>query len=289
MQKCKAVYGANKYIWGIKPIKQLKMKKIIIILMPCIVLFSCGSNSFKSETQIFADSLSVLLNSNNDKLSLQFYDSLRTIHTRNYIEYAIEDSVVIDKMKKLLINRIQNENEKDSLLVNSLNAKILSSTRKVYNDFDEVYWIYGKLAYNGTNEVYCYLGQKKDKVWIRFQIEYYGEDWVFMDEVDFFADGKTYNLTIDDRKTKVISGGDVREWFDIVPDIHLINFLSEASKSKEFKYRLVGRENSFTRKVTANEKASLSQIIDSYKLFKEIDSLKNEISKRKYKIFLEAF
>jgi hypothetical protein len=180
--------------------------------------------------------------------------------------------------------------EADSLLIENIKNEIALKTTRAYNDFDETFWIHGKSGKQVGNVTYCYIGQKRDKIWIRFRLDYFEDDWVFMDKVDFFADGETYNIYVEDRKTKVMGGGNgIHEWFDILPSESFIDYLLNASKAEDFKYRLSGRENSYKRTVSRAEKLALNEIINSYLLFNRIDNIENGISKQKSKIIYQTY
>lgn len=172
---------------------------------------------------------------------------------------ALEEKENFEKLKK-------EEEEKAEKL------KSLTKLKKRLDDVSGITWYHNPYFthYSNTNLASIYMGQKSGSVWLRLQMSYKGDDWIFFDNAYLSYEGNTKEIFFDkyqDKKTEN-SGGGVWEWIDTGLDDSMIPFLKEFANSNDAKMRLSGKYSK-TRNLSTNEKKGILDVINGY------ESLKN--------------
>lgn len=100
---------------------------------------------------------------------------------------------------------------------------------------------------------------------LRMVVNYYGQDWVFWDEITFLVDGKRFEFDYSILEThRDANGGTVSEYFDVsIQDEK--NFLDRIESCVSIKYRLSGSKW-YERELTRKEIDDLKDMIKLYKL-----------------------
>lgn len=97
--------------------------------------------------------------------------------------------------------------------------------------------------YTNRNGIYFYFQTEGGKPSnLRFRLQYYADDWLFFQMVQFSIDGKAYDYIPLKTETDSGYGGYIWEWFDESisgSDKELINALANA---KSVKMKLIGRQ-----------------------------------------------
>lgn len=118
--------------------------------------------------------------------------------------------------------------------------------------------------YVNRNGMYCYFSTTEGELSpIRFQIQYYADDWLFIRKYQFSIDGNAYELIPDDVETDH-SGGKIWEWCDQAirgDDMQIIKALAGA---KSAKIKFVGRQYSEVKTITSKELESIKNVLDLY-------------------------
>lgn len=150
---------------------------------------------------------------------------------------------------------------KDNLRKKSLSK--LKSFRAKKDEFNDLTFYTHKKAprYTSTNFIYPYIGKKGDYFYLRLQLQYASNDWLFINKAIFLVDGKKYELTGTwdrDNNTRIW------EWNDIAVDDDILFMLKDISNSKKTKVRYVGSQYHKDRVLTSKEKMIIKQTIDIY-------------------------
>lgn len=126
-------------------------------------------------------------------------------------------------------------------------------------------WIIPKNApkYVNRNGMYCYFMKLGDNVSnFRFQIQYYADDWLFIQKYQFSIDGVAYEFIPNNVERDHDST--IWEWCDeemIGSDAAIIKALS---KAKEAKIKFVGRQYHKIRNISKKELQSIKNTVDLY-------------------------
>ena len=112
-----------------------------------------------------------------------------------------------------------------------------------------------------------YIGTTKDDTWLRLVYHYTGDDWVFFTNVTVSVDGENYYRTFSyydvERDNEY---GNVWEWIDLQPDDSDVKMLRAIAASEKTIVRFEGDTYWSDLVVTAEDKAAITEILDTYEL-----------------------
>ena len=213
------------------------MKKVILFLVSCMVFGIMVSCSGKSDA---------LTKEQLDSIELAKEDSIQSVKELR----AKQDS--IKKAKKL----------KNDSIITSLQSKFRSKK----DDFYELTRITHKtfpysLQSTGI-QIYFQRDNKDSSVSnLRFRIQYYGEDWLFIRFVVFNIDGKEVTYIPDVVKRDNYTS--VWEWCDESAD-HVVGLINKISKAKSIKMMFVGSEGRIVRTMSQQSIKAFKETLDYY-------------------------
>ena len=131
-------------------------------------------------------------------------------------------------------------------------------------------WYYDKSSpkYVNANGFYLYVGNKKGYTpSLRLKIQYYGEDWLFIDKYFFNVDGKTWTIDPGYGDIKTDNDSKVWEWFDTSPNKNEIQLIRAIIKSKKAIMRMEGTKYYKDVTISATQKSALRRVLVIYKGF----------------------
>jgi hypothetical protein len=112
-----------------------------------------------------------------------------------------------------------------------------------------------------VNGVFAYIGDKNNRAWLRFRIQYAGDDWLFVKKAIFIADGTrleaTGNWERDNKST-------VWEWFDVSADADTAQLIRSIAQAKDVTMRLEGQQYHRDRKLSGSEQKALRNVLSAY-------------------------
>ncbi|RLJ77138.1 hypothetical protein [Pedobacter alluvionis] len=176
---------------------------------------------------------------------------------------SLTDSSIIDSTKKPVYHVTK---------LDSAKIKFLKKSFKITKDeFDanEMQWVrpIDEPRYVNRNGIYSYFQTNKGVASnLRFVIQYYSDDWLFIQKYQFSIDGKAYEYIPSKVETDNGDGGMIWEWFDDQADENLKTIMEAITKSKTTKIKMVGRQYFDIKTVTSRQKESIRKTLELYKL-----------------------
>jgi hypothetical protein len=174
-------------------------------------------------------------------------------------EKAEKERLLIEKKER--VNKLKAEKEKQSKL------KALKKLRKKLDDVSGVTWYKQPYFthYTNTYLTSIYMGEKGNRRWLRLQMSYKADDWIFFEKAYLSYDGITKEIVFDkyDEKETDNGSGGISEWIDVKVSSDMESFLREFAKSKKAKMRFSGKYTK-TRTLTHNEKIGILDILNGY-------------------------
>lgn len=169
---------------------------------------------------------------------------------------SIPKSTVTDNTSKI-----------DSIKINEL--KVYFKQKKDEFSPEGKTWIKPKSspAYTNQNGIYCYF-QTENNIPsnLRFRVQYYSDEWLFFDKIQFSIDGKAYEYIPLDTETDSGDGGYIWEWFDenvsTSNDKELLNALANA---KSAKMKFIGKQYYDIKSISKEQLNGIKRTIDYYK------------------------
>lgn len=148
--------------------------------------------------------------------------------------------------------------------------KLLSAGMKIENDDMQqiTFYSYSNKYTNGYYGIYIepYIGVTADKkAFLRNDMHYSGDGWIFFDRVYIKTDNKTYELNYPKYKAKhEVDDGSVTESYDLLMDDQTLAALRAAAKSQNVKIRFDGkyREDKVLSKVEIEHIKGILELYD---------------------------
>jgi hypothetical protein len=143
----------------------------------------------------------------------------------------------------------------------------LAQMRITKDEVKGVSWYEDKSSpkYANANGFYLYAGAAKgSNPTLRLRIQYYGDDWLFIEKYFFNVDGKT--LTINPGYGDVETDNDTKvwEWFDTKPNSSELDLIKSIVKSKKAIMRLEGSKYYKDVVISAAQKKALGRVLTVY-------------------------
>lgn len=139
--------------------------------------------------------------------------------------------------------------------------KLALSRTNIKNDAVEgISWYRAKSspAYVNRNGFFLYIGKENGKdAYLRFRIQYFGSDWLFINSYIINVDGIKYEIQADSGDFNRDNDSDVWEWYDVTPTSENIAMLRAISKSKNTIVRMVGDQYHKDVVITLTQKQAL--------------------------------
>ncbi|WP_286760715.1 hypothetical protein [Salegentibacter sp. UBA1130] len=269
------------------------MKRIILLLTIIFALGACSDEEKEAELDNRISELETQLDeckNGSDKLLAKVkiafeeenFEEVKTIYSDFQNRHpespefkeaeSINDQVTeIEEKRKKEAERIAEEKRKEAERIAAKEKadklKALNKLRKNYDDVSGITWYKQPYFthYTNTNLTSIYMGENGTNRWLRLQMTYKGDDWIFFERAYLSYDGNTKEIVFnkyDDKETDH-SGGGVWEWIDLTVTKDVEMFLREFAESNSAKMRLTGKYTK-TRTLTYNERRGILDVLNGY-------------------------
>ncbi len=139
----------------------------------------------------------------------------------------------------------------------------LGKLSKKYDSFQDVTWYQSPSStkYRNANAFYLYFGVSNGSpMGLRLVVQYYSDDWLFIDSAKINVDGTIYDL--DASNWERDNDSDIWEWIDEpLSDRSMIEAII-ASKSSVIRFE--GKQYYDTRTISSSQKSALKQVIAAF-------------------------
>lgn len=178
-----------------------------------------------------------------------------SLYTKAKAEH--EAAIEAEKRKKLA--------EKEAAEKKRMQA--VTKLKKKYDDVSDITWYKNPYFthYTNSNLTSIYIGKNSSSTWLRIQMSYTGDDWIFFENAYLSYDGNTKELHFNKYENKETEndGGEVWEWIDIAVSDDLLSFLRQMVNGKSIKMRLSGKYTK-TRNLSAKEINGIKDVLLAY-------------------------
>lgn len=128
-------------------------------------------------------------------------------------------------------------------------------------------WYYARTTsqYVDSNSLHLYMGQEQgSEPYLRFRIQYAGDDWLFINKFTINADGQVFVIEPDYGDMERDNDSDVWEWYDISPSDENVSMVKAIMNSKKAVIRCEGDQYYKDRTITSTEKKALKSVLAGY-------------------------
>lgn len=116
----------------------------------------------------------------------------------------------------------------------------------------------GAPKYLNANGFYIYIGQSTGSdPYLRFRIQYYGDDWLFIKSFFFNVDGETFEISPSYGDMERDNDSSVWEWYDVTPTSENIQMLQKIMNSKKTVMRMEGTQYYKDKTITEAQKTAI--------------------------------
>jgi hypothetical protein len=178
----------------------------------------------------------------------------------NTIERAKVDS------DKLFPNRVELAALKDIEVTPIEFKKLYKGSRKKGDEFSESKYLFDPSSprYINANGVYCYIDDIKPKPELHFKLQYYADDWLFIDQVIINTNGT--NATYDWEFERDNGDGMIWEWYDeSVYDPSTDQTLIDIANAKTAKVKFSGEHYYNVKIITPAQRMAIKKMLKIYK------------------------
>jgi hypothetical protein len=143
----------------------------------------------------------------------------------------------------------------------------LAQMKVIKDDFKETSYYRDKASpqYTNANGFYIYVGTKKGYSPTLFlRIQYYGEDWLFIEKYLFKVDGYTYEIDPSYGDVETDNDSKVWEWFDTSPNKGELDLIKKIASSKKAVMRLEGSKYYKDVTISSTQKKAISRVLTVY-------------------------
>ena len=134
------------------------------------------------------------------------------------------------------------------------------------DDMKATNWYYATSTpkYANRNSFHVYLGEKGGDVWLRFKIQYYAEDWLFINVYRIKADTSVFEINPTLGQVEHDSGdGKIWETYEEGVTKGSYDMLRKIASAKSVKVRFEGKYYQ-ERLLSAAEKKGIGQVLDLF-------------------------
>ncbi len=153
----------------------------------------------------------------------------------------------------------------DSVKVKELEKYFIKKTDEFSNNNEIWYEPKSAPKYTNMNGIYCYFQTQNGMPCnLRFRIQYYSDDWLFFNRIQFSIDEKAYEYIPQNVETDN-GDGNIWEWFDEglnSSDKDLIYALANAKKAK---MKFIGRQYHDIKTITKEQSLAIKRTVELYK------------------------
>jgi hypothetical protein len=128
-------------------------------------------------------------------------------------------------------------------------------------------WYYARTTtqYVDSNSLHLYMGQEQgSEPYLRFRIQYAGDDWLFINKFTINADGQVFVIEPDYGDVERDNDTDVWEWYDISPSDENVTMVKAIMNSKKAVIRCEGDQYYKDRTITSTEKKALKSVLAGF-------------------------
>ena len=137
----------------------------------------------------------------------------------------------------------------------SRKSAIVSKMKKTTDDFNgNTFYKHPNAPRYANSRTYFqpYVGSNGSQVWMRFEVHYTDDEWLFTDTVAFNIDGQIIRLPAGKYDWKRDNGsGDIWEWLDLAVDDEVRNLIEKIAASKKTVAQFDG--SNYRRNITVGE------------------------------------
>jgi len=166
------------------------------------------------------------------------------------------------------LSEIQKEQKRELAKQEQARQATLAKLRRKRDKLEHVTFYYDRSSpeYTNANGFFCYIGKNDSsgQPWLRLRVQYYADDWLFIEGFSVYADGRK----IDGRlaRWERDHDTDIWEWMDEQMTPSDIQMIKAIVASKEATLRLSGRQYRKDVPITAKQKQAMRNVLDAYKL-----------------------
>lgn len=191
--------------------------------------------------------------------------------TRGEQEKKIRDRYVkMESVMPDLSEYSSDSNNITSAKVDSVKIKeLLPFFNKKKDEFDPkgVTWIKPKSApkYTNRNGIFLYFNSTENKLGpLRLRLQYYADDWLFFNKVQFSVDGKAFEYIPSNTETDHADGM-IWEWFDEGIGHTEKDLIEALANAKSAKMKLIGRQYYDIKDISKSQLTDIKRSLDLYR------------------------
>jgi len=161
------------------------------------------------------------------------------------------------------------DKEKNDAEKKKVNSIININIDQNYDEFEKITWYKYKQPFNYyyDSNIFLYFAKYDDELVpsnLRIKINYYGNDWLFIERYGFSIDGKSFEYAPYDFEREVKSAGKIHEWSDQQVNSQSCKIIKKIINSESAKIRYYGDTNQKTETINPIQKYAMRNVLYVY-------------------------
>jgi len=175
---------------------------------------------------------------------------------------------VSDSIRSVYLEKIEFEKERIKEVREAVEKakKRLSGLRSKKDEFNNVTWYRDRSSttYTNRSDIFLYFGIENGAklLPLRFRIQYYGDDWLFMQGVTFLIDGETFDYNPGSWERD--NDAKIWEWNDSAINPNSMKIIEKLINSKSAKIRFKGRKYYDDKVITSRQIDAVKNVFEIY-------------------------
>lgn len=153
---------------------------------------------------------------------------------------------------------------KEMVLIERKPGAAVASMAKKVDKVEGITWYQDQSSPKSLNKsiVMLYMGDDEKRPWLRFRIQHYADDWLFIKTAIFVVDGVKRGVA--SGRWERDNGSHIFEWLDVQVDDEQRKLIDDIANGSEVIMRLEGRHYSKDRVLSKSEQAAMKNVLKAY-------------------------
>lgn len=181
---------------------------------------------------------------------------------------TITAALLVIPTSKVFQNLESQQKEKVKAEETRLRTAALAAMSVDVDSFEGISWYNDRATVTSyaSNRFKLYIGKREtEPPFLIFEVMYFGDDWVFFDEIKANVDGDIFTLNFDYFDVaRDNSGGNVWEWIAKSPGIYELDMINAIIASENTTIRFIGDQSTSDRTLSAATKRGLKNVLLAY-------------------------
>lgn len=182
------------------------------------------------------------------------------------------DSTEFKSLKSEIQPLAADQVKREEAAANARYISALRSMRVQKDSFNDITFYIDRTTpyYADNTKFYLYIGKREgSEPYLRMEVRYSDDDWLFVDQAEIKIDGSVYDLELSSSDWETDNGsGDIWEWADVPATEYHLSIIDKVIKSRSAVIRFTGSKYYDDRTISSTQKRAFVNVLNAYEALK---------------------